>query len=87
VESLGLSERLSFIPGDFFEQPLPATDGVLMDHILHDWDLPTKRMLIRNAFGLLMSLNMLIEPPGGFDHTGADCMGRMREAGFSSTRV
>jgi hypothetical protein len=27
----------------------------------------------RNAFGLLMSLNMLIEAPGGFDYTGADC--------------
>lgn len=26
----------------------------------------------KNAFGLLMSLNMLIELPGGFDYTGAD---------------
>ena len=26
-----------------------------------------------NAFGLLMSLNMLIETRGGFDYTGADC--------------
>jgi hypothetical protein len=40
-----------------------------------------------NAFGLLMSLNMLIETPGGFDYTGADCQGWMREAGFSHTRV
>jgi hypothetical protein len=40
-----------------------------------------------NAFGLLMSLNMLIETPGGFDYTGADCQRWMREAGFSSTRV
>jgi len=39
----------------------------------------------RNAFGLLMSLNMLIETPGGFDYTGADCMGWMREAGFKKT--
>ena len=31
-----------------------------------------------NAFGLLMSLNMLIETPGGFDYTGADCRGWMR---------
>jgi hypothetical protein len=41
----------------------------------------------QNAFGLLMSLNMLIETPGGFDYTGADCQGWMREAGFRSTRV
>lgn len=40
-----------------------------------------------NAFGLLMSLNMLIETPGGFDYTGTDCQGWMREAGFSHTRV
>ncbi|ATQ66849.1 MULTISPECIES: methyltransferase [Methylosinus] len=40
-----------------------------------------------NAFGLLMSLNMLIETPGGFDYTGADCQGWMREAGFAETRV
>lgn len=40
-----------------------------------------------NAFGLMMSLNMLIESPGGFDFTGADCCGWMREAGFSETRV
>ena len=40
-----------------------------------------------NAFGLLMSLNMLIETRGGFDYTGADCQQWMREAGFAATRV
>ena len=40
-----------------------------------------------NAFGLLMSLNMLIETPGGFDYTGADCIDWMKEAGFRETRV
>jgi hypothetical protein len=37
--------------------------------------------------GLLMSLNMLIETRGGFDFTGADCIGWMRETGFSDARV
>jgi hypothetical protein len=41
----------------------------------------------KNAFGLMMSLNMLIETPGGFDYTGRDCSGWMKEAGFSTTRV
>lgn len=40
-----------------------------------------------NAFGLLMSLNMLIETKGGFDYTGADCIGWMREAGFREATV
>jgi precorrin-6B methylase 2 len=40
-----------------------------------------------NAFGLLMSLNMLIETPGGFDYTGADCRTWMQETGFSESYV
>ena len=40
-----------------------------------------------NAFGLLMSLNMLIETPSGFDYKGADCEKWMRECGFAKTRV
>jgi hypothetical protein len=40
-----------------------------------------------NLFGLLMSLNMLIETPGGFDFTGADCSGWMKSVGFRRTHV
>jgi hypothetical protein len=112
VRAAGLADRLSFVPGSFFEQPLPKADVVMMGHILHDWDLPTKKMLIgkaydalppggalvvyeaiidddrsKNAFGLMMSLNMLIETPGGFDYTGADCAGWMKDAGFARSRV
>ena len=39
----------------------------------------------QNTFGLLMSLNMLIETPAGFDYTGADCIGWMREAKRNDT--
>jgi O-methyltransferase domain/Dimerisation domain len=41
----------------------------------------------KNAFGLLMSLNMLIETDHGFDYTAADCMSWMADAGFSATRA
>ena len=112
AQRAGLTGRLRFAPGSFFDDELPKADVVTMGHILHDWDLPTKKMLIKkafdaipsggaliiyeaiidddrskNAFGLMMSLNMLIETPGGFDYTGADCAGWMKEAGFLSTRV
>ena len=40
-----------------------------------------------NAFGLLMSLNMLIETPGGFDYTGADCCAWMEQTGFRDSYV
>ncbi len=112
VEKNAVGDRLQFVAGSFFEQPLPQADVVLMGHILHDWGMDDKRMLIRkafdavpeggalivyeaiidddrskNAFGLMMSLNMLIETPAGFDYTGADCQGWMKEAGFRETRV
>jgi hypothetical protein len=112
VEENGVSSRVKFQGGSFFTDPLPNADVITMGHILHDWDLDQKRMLIgkaydalppagalvvfealiddnrsKNAFGLLMSLNMLIETPGGFDYTGADCMGWLKGAGFRETRV
>jgi hypothetical protein len=112
TEENGLSQRLRFQAGDFFNEPLPTVDAITMGHILHDWNLETKGMLIRkayealpvggalivydaiidderrqNAFGLMMSLNMLIETKDGFDYTGADCSGWMKKAGFRETRV
>jgi hypothetical protein len=42
---------------------------------------------VRVQRGLLMSLNMLIETSGGFDYSGADCKGWMKEAGFQKTFV
>ena len=112
VAANGLADRVAFAGGSFFTDDLPQADVLLLGHILHDWDLETKRMLLRkahaalppggavvvydaiiddargkNAFGLLMSLNMLIETPGGFDYTGADCIGWMQETGFRDCRV
>ena len=40
-----------------------------------------------NAFGLLMSLNMLIEFGDAFDYTGADFDGWCKQAGFKRTEV
>ncbi len=112
VSKNNLSERLRFAPGDFFNDPLPQADVVMMGHILHDWNLDEKKLLIKrafdavpdggalivyeaiidddrreNVFSLLMSLNMLIETPGGFDYTGSDCITWMQEVGFKETRV
>jgi hypothetical protein len=112
VRSFALQDRLKFYPGDFFKDPLPPADVMIMGHILHDWNLEEKKTLIakayaalpkggafivhesiidndrrKNAFGLLMSLNMLIETPGGFDYTGADCQGWMKGLGFRRSKV
>ncbi len=53
VKANGLSGRVQFSPGSFFDQPLPKADVVMMGHILHDWDLEVKRMLIRKAYDAL----------------------------------
>ncbi len=112
IRENNLTSRVTFKPGNFFNDAFPTADVVTMGHILHDWNLEQKKMLLakayaavpsggaviaydsiidddrsKNAFGLLMSLNMLIETPGGFDYTGADCQGWMKEAGFRETRV
>ena len=40
-----------------------------------------------NVFGLLMSLNMLVETNDGADYTPAECCEWLREAGFREVRV
>jgi hypothetical protein len=108
----GLCDRLRFYAGDFLQDPLPSADVLVLGRVLHNWDLVTKRMLLKkaydalpaggalivyerlidderrvNAAALLASVNMVIMTAGGFDFTGADCIGWMREAGFRDMRV
>lgn len=110
--SLGLNDRLKFYAGDFFRDELPRADVLVMGHVLTNWNVEEKRMLIskaydalppggallvydphidedrsRNAFGLLMSLNMLLVTSGGFVYTASECGSWMREAGFRDIRV
>jgi hypothetical protein len=112
VRSFGLATRLTFQAGDFFRDPLPQADVLIMGHILHDWNLEQKHLLLqkayaalpkggalviydamiddtrsRNVAGLLMSLNMLIETPGGFGYTAADLRGWIKATGFRRASV
>ncbi len=107
VASHGLAGRLRFYPGDFFADPLPPADVLIMGHILHDWSLEEKLLLLRkgydalpdggalivydaiidddrraNTFGLLMSVNMLVETQAGFDYTATQCRCWMTSTGF-----
>ncbi len=41
----------------------------------------------QNAFGMMMSLNMLVETDEGYDFSGADFAAMVTEAGFKETRV
>jgi hypothetical protein len=112
VRGFRLEKRLSFRAGDFFRDPLPEADVLIMGHILHNWDLQQKHLLLQKAYAalpkhgalivyeamidndrsrnldaLLMSLNMLIETPGGSDFTIADCRKWLKTVGFRRTQT
>jgi hypothetical protein len=112
VAGFGLGGRLSFTAGDFFTDPLPQADVLVMGHILHGGDITEKKLLLQkaydalpeggalivydaiidderrtNTFGLLMSLNMLLNSPGGSEYTSAQCRAWMQEAGFRTSYV
>jgi hypothetical protein len=57
VKERDLSARIQFITGDFFVDPLPAADVLIMGRVLHNWNLERKRMLLQKAHAAL--------PPGG----------------------
>jgi hypothetical protein len=112
VDKAGMTNRIKVIAGDFFADELPKADVITMGNVLHDWNLETKKMLIKkayaalpaggafiaienliddarreNLFGLLMSLNMLIETGDGFDYTGENFREWCGEAGFTRFEV
>lgn len=66
--------------GKVFESLNPGGAFVAIEAVIDD----ARRT---NTMGLLMSLNMLIETPGGFDYTGAQFGVWCREAGFSRIEV
>ena len=54
----GTQDRLAFTPGDMFADPVPAgCDVMLLSNVLHDWDEPGCRALVRRCAEAL--------PPGG----------------------
>jgi SAM-dependent methyltransferase len=54
----GVADRLECRAGDMFQDPVPGTpDVVLLSNVLHDWDVPECRALVRRCAAAL--------PPGG----------------------
>jgi hypothetical protein len=112
IAATPVASRVCAVSGDFLKEPLPKADVITMGMILHDWNLETKKHLVRrvydalppggafiaienliddarreNAFGLMMSLNMLLEFGDAFDFTGAEFRDWCREAGFRRFEV
>lgn len=112
IQKFDLSDRVKTASGDFFANPLPPADIVVMGNILHDWDEEAKISLMKkaydalpargafvvieniidddrkqNVFGMMMSLNMLIETGTGFDYTFSDFNKWAKIVGFKSTNL
>ena len=60
VNERGLADRVSFTAGDFFRDPLPPADVIVIGRVLHNWDLATKKMLLAKAHAALSPGGALI---------------------------
>jgi len=53
VREHGLAERITFQVGDMFKDKWTKTDVIIMGHILHDWGMERKRLLLSRAYDAL----------------------------------
>jgi hypothetical protein len=60
VDAHRLADRLRFYPGDFFADPLPSADVLVMGHVLHNWSLEQKLELLTKAYRALPDGGALI---------------------------
>jgi hypothetical protein len=60
VAEHGLSDRITFWPGDFFEDELPAADVLVFGNVLHNWSLAERNLLLRKAYDALPTGGALI---------------------------
>ena len=69
VAEHGLTGKLTFHGGDFFTDPLPRADMVIMGHVLHDWNPQQRRWLVQRAFdsvsphGVLLVYDRMLDRP------------------------
>jgi SAM-dependent methyltransferase len=67
VAELGVADKVAFRAADFFTEPLPEADVVILSHILHDWDVEQRKELLRKAFaavnpgGAVLVLDTMID--------------------------
>ena len=112
ISKTAFSDRVITASGNFFTDPFPKADVVVMGNILHDWDEAKKLALLqkandalpeggafvaienvidddrsKNVFGMMMSLNMLIETGTGFDYTFSSFNKWAKSVGFKSTSI
>lgn len=54
ADAYGVADRLELAPGDMFADPVPAgADVILLSNVLHDWDVPECRVLLKRCAAAL----------------------------------
>ena len=53
IAQFGVEDRVKTANADFFADPIPKADVVVMGNILHDWNLEKKKILIKKAYEAL----------------------------------
>ncbi|MEV7467858.1 methyltransferase [Streptomyces kronopolitis] len=67
IGRLGLADRVDFVGGDFFSDPIPEADVVVLGHILHGFDTGRRRALLSRIFdavrpgGLVLVYDRMID--------------------------
>lgn len=60
INEFGLSDRITIVNGNFFEDDFPQADIITMGNILHDWNLEQKKLLISKAYNALPNSGRLV---------------------------
>ncbi|GGX79908.1 methyltransferase [Streptomyces minutiscleroticus] len=49
MAALGTAEKVRFTAGDFFADPLPRADVIILGHVLHDWPPTARETLVKRV--------------------------------------
>jgi predicted O-methyltransferase YrrM len=61
LKKLGFGDKVSIVAGDVFKDDLPQGHDVhFISHVLHDWDVPACRTILKNSYANLSPGGMLI---------------------------
>ncbi|MCU1686713.1 MAG: hypothetical protein JWQ81_7452 [Amycolatopsis sp.] len=53
MAALNTTDRVGFQAGDFFADPLPQVDVLILGHVLHDWSPENRAILMQRAYRAL----------------------------------
>jgi ubiquinone/menaquinone biosynthesis C-methylase UbiE len=60
LRQMGVSDRIAFVAGDFFQSIPAATDAIILKSVIHDWDDARSTSILRNCRQALPSGGKLL---------------------------